>query len=366
MLRSTTHYPLTTNHHLQKGFSVIRVLPLCFALALAACSRSTPAAASTEAATAASPSPAAQAQEPAPAKPVPAALPAVIARVNGEAIGKPEFERAIRELEGRAGGPVPADQRDRIYRGILDQLIGYRLLVQESRSRKIAVADTEIEARIDEIRKQFPTPEAFTQTLEQRNMTLEALRADAREGMQIDKMLEAEISSKVALTPAQVSDFYTKNPSQFQQAERVRASHILIRFPENADAAAKAQAQARAAEILKEAKAGKDFAALAKQHSQDPGSAAQGGDLGLFGRGQMVGPFEQTAFTLPLGQISDLVETTFGYHIIQVNEKQAARTIPLDEVRPQLEEFLENQNREQQMAAFVDTLKAKGKVEIFI
>ena len=347
---------------------MIRVLPLCVVLAFCACSRSTPAAASAEgnAAQGAAGAVATSAQQPETSKPVPAEIPAVVARVNGEAIDKADFERAIGELEGRAGGPVPPDQRDRIYRGVLDQLIGYRLLAQESAARKIAVPDADIEARIAEIRKQFPSQEAFTQTLEQRQMTLQGLRDDAREGMRIDRMLEAEMAGKVTVTPAQLDDFYKKNPDQFKAAERVRASHVLIRFPENADAAAKAQAKARAEEILKALKAGNDFVDIAKTNSQDPGSAANGGDLGFFERGQMVGPFDQAAFTLPPGQISDLVETTFGYHVIRVAEKQAGRTIPLDEVRPKLQQFLENQNREQQTEVFVDSLRAKGKVEILI
>jgi len=343
----------------------MRVLPLLAALALTACSRSTPAAANTESATAAASAPS-QAAPDAPAKPVPAALPDVVARVNGETIDKADFERAVMELEGRAGGPVPPDQRDRIYRGVLDQLIGYKLLSQESKARKIAVADADITARIAEIQKQFPSEEAFKQTLEQRNMTLAALRADTIEGMQIDKMLETEIAGKITVTPQQMTDFYQKNPTQFQQAERVRASHILIRFPENADAAAKESIRLKAAEVLRQAKAGKDFADLAKRYSQDPGSAVNGGDLGFFNRGQMVGPFDEVAFTLPPGQMSELVETTFGYHVIRVAEKQPSRTIPLDEIRPQLQQFLEGQNREQQTQTFIESLKAKGKVEILI
>jgi peptidyl-prolyl cis-trans isomerase C len=179
-------------------------------------------------------------------------------------------------------------------------------------------------------------------------------------------MIDDEVSSKVEVKPEQVTDFYAKNPDQFKEPERVRASHILIAFPENADAAAKTQARAKAEQVLKDVKGGKDFAALAKQHSQDPGSAVNGGDLGFFQPGQMVGPFNDAAFSLPIGATSDLVETNFGYHIIRVAEKQQGRTVPLEEVRPQVEEYLKNVNREQQTDAFVASLKAKGKVEIFI
>jgi peptidyl-prolyl cis-trans isomerase C len=346
---------------------VIRVLPLFAILALTACSRSTPAASAEPTQTATAPAAqTGQPPQPETQKPVPAQLPDVLARVNGETIAKADFEAAIRELEGRAGGPVPADQRDRIFRGVLDQLIGYRLLVQESRARKIAVADAEVEARIDEIRKQFPSQEAFAQTLSERKMTVEGLRADAREGMLVNRLIEAEMVGKLSVTPAQLDDFYKKNPDQFKAPERVRASHILIAFPENADAAAKAQARTRAEEILTALKAGNDFVDLAKTNSQDPGSAANGGDLGFFERGQMVPAFDKAAFSLPVNQVSDLVETNFGYHIIKVTEKQQARTLTLDEVKPRLQQFLENQNREQQTDAFVASLRAKGKVEVFI
>jgi peptidyl-prolyl cis-trans isomerase C len=347
---------------------VVRVLPLIVVLTLSACSRSTPAAANTETSAAAGGVQAVAAQAPAePAvKPVPAQLPDVVARVNGEAINRADFEKAVRALEANAGGPVPPDQRDRIYRGVLDQMIGYRLLIQETKSRKVAVPDAELDKRIAEIRSQFPTEDAFTEALSQQNVTLEQLRADARNDMLVTSMLQAELASKVAVTPEQVNDFYQKNPTQFQQAERVRASHILVGFPENADEAARNQARAKAAEILKDVKAGKDFAALAKQHSSDPGSGAQGGDLGYFQQGQMVPPFDKAAFSMQPGQTSDLVESQFGVHIIRVVDRQPARTVPLDEVRPRLEEYLAGQNRQQATQAFVDALKTKGKIEILM
>jgi len=136
--------------------------------------------------------------------------------------------------------------------------------------------------------------------------------------------------------------------------------------PRGADAAAKAEARAKAEQVLKDIKAGKDFAALAKEHSQDPGSAVNGGDLGFFQPGQMVGPFNDAAFSLAPGSVSDLVETEFGFHIIKVAEKQPSRTVPLDDVKPQLEQFLLQRNRQEQTEAFVEGLRSKGKIEILI
>lgn len=336
-----------------------RMLALAVLLILTTPSVSIPAAAGTQAAPQ-------TAQPQAGVKPVPAELPDVVARVNGDAISKGDLESAVGELEARTGRALPADQRDRIFRGVLDQLVAYRLLLQESDARKVAVADADVDKRLAEIRGQFPSEQVFAQALQQRKLTLDGLRTNVRGGMQIDKLLESEVSAKTAVTPQQIDDFYAKNPSQFQQTERVRASHILVRVPAGADAAAKEQARARAAEILKDVKAGKEFAALAKEHSQDPGSAPSGGDLGYFQRGQMVGPFEQAAFSLAAGQISELIETQFGYHIIRVIDKQAARTIPLTEVRERIEELLKGQNRDRETQAFIATLRAKAKVDILI
>jgi peptidyl-prolyl cis-trans isomerase C len=340
-------------------------------LAFAACSKSAPAAASSQTQATPTPGQAAAPADPAAAaatavKPVPAQLPDVVARVNGEAINRADLEEAVTEVEARAGQPMPADQRDRVLRAVLDQLIGYRLLVQESAARKTAVPDADVEARIGQIRSQFPSEEIFQQQLQQRKMTLEQLRVDTRSSMQIRLMLQAELDAKTAVTPEQINDFYVKNPTAFQQGERVKASHILVRVQANADPAEREKARAKAAGLLADLKAGKDFAALAKQYSDDPGSGAQGGDLGYFQRGQMVPPFEEAAFALPVGQTSELVTSDFGFHIIRVTDRQSGRAQAIDEVRGEIEEYLLGQNREQQTRLFVDALKAKGKVEIYI
>jgi peptidyl-prolyl cis-trans isomerase C len=298
------------------------------------------------------------------AKPVAAELPEVVARVNGEAINKTDLQSAVTQLESRAGRTVPPDQRDRVLRGVLDQLIAYRLLAQESATRNIAVSDGDVDARAAEIRGQFPSDQVFQQTLEQQHMTEAEFRDDVRQGLRITGLIDAELSARAPVTAEQVNQFYSSN--SFQQGERVRASHILIAVPENADAAAKEAARAKATEILNQVKAGADFAELAKQHSQDPGSGPRGGDLDYFERGQMVGPFEEAAFALAAGQTSELVETRFGYHIIKVVDKQAARTIPLEEVRGRIEEYLRDQNREKQTQVFIDALRTKAQIEIFI
>jgi len=350
---------------------VRRVISVIVVMTLAGCSRSTAADVKSQAApaTGAAASETAPAAAPAPlppAKPVPAQLPDVVARVNGEAINKADLENAVKGLEGRAGGPVPADQRDRVYRGVLDDMIAYRLLVQEVKARKIIVPESDIDAQIAQIRSQFQTDAQFQQALTMQKMTLAAVRDDARSELGVGKLVETEIAGKIAVTPEAVTDFYQKNQDKFQQGARVRASHILIAVPETADAAAKQQAKTKAEAVLKDLKGGKDFAAAAKESSQDPGSAPSGGDLGFFEQGQMVPPFEQAAFALKPGAMSELVESPFGFHIIKVAEKQDARVVPLEEAKPKIDEFLSSQNRQTQTQAFVSTLKAKAKIEILI
>jgi peptidyl-prolyl cis-trans isomerase C len=299
------------------------------------------------------------------AKPVPAKLPDVIARVNGDAISRTEFESAVQAIEQNRG-PVPAEQRDEVFRGLLDNMVSTKLLRQEAVARKIAVSDAEVDARMGEIKAQLGSDDVFKQMLAARKQTVEGLRADQRTDLAVRKMLTEALKDKVTPTPEEISTFYQQNLNRLKQPEQVRASHILVSVPQGADEATKAKNKAKAADILKQVKAGKDFAALAKEHSQDPGSAVNGGDLGYFPQGQMVPAFDETAFKLAPGAVSDLVETQFGFHIIKVVDKKAAHTMSLDEVRTDLTRFIENQNRQRETTAFVAALRAKGKVEILI
>jgi parvulin-like peptidyl-prolyl isomerase len=220
--------------------------------ALAACSRTAPANATPQAAQTSTPAsapsapaaPAATAQPPG-VKPVPPQLPEIVARVNGETISGKDLEDAVRAVAGQAG-PVPPDERDRVYRGVLDNMIGYRLIIQEAKARKVAVADAEVDAQVAQIRGQFPNDAQFQQALAAQKTTLEAVRNDARDEMSASKLVETEIASKVTVKPEAVTDFYQKNQDKFQQGPRVRASHILIGIPQNADAATKQQAKTKA------------------------------------------------------------------------------------------------------------------------
>ena len=350
--------------------------PLCLfllaaALVPAAACRKSPAPAPAPVATAtpAPPTPgtpAAAAPTPAPAapKPVPAQLPEVLAKVNGQDVRKTDFEMMIRDLE-LGQGPIPPDRRDEVVRGTLDRLITFTVLSQEAKSRKVTATDAEVEDRLKQMQSQFPTEDAFKKALSERNMSLERLRSDTRDNLLITKMMDSEVSTTPGASDAEAKEFYEKNPDKFKQGETLRASHILIRVDENADAATKQKAKARIDAILKRARAGEDFAKLAKENSAD-GSAAQGGDLGFFPRGQMVPAFDQAAFALKPGEISDVVTTQFGYHIIKAVEHKDAATVPLAEVSEKVKQYLSNQKKQAKADEFITALKQKSKIEVLI
>jgi len=144
---------------------------------------------------------------------------------------------------------------------------------------------------------------------------------------------------KVNVAEEEISDFYELNPERFKEPEQVRARHILIKVPPDAAESEDAKAKEEALAILKEARDGKDFAGLAKKHSQGP-TASKGGDLGYFTRGQMLKPFEELAFSLKKGEIGGPVRTRFGWHIIKVEDRKEAVLRTLPEVRDQIETLI--------------------------
>src|SRR5262245_52855333 len=215
------------------------------------------------------------------------------------------------------------------------------------------------------MRAQFPDEESFKKALGARGMTLDKLKSDTRIDISINKMMETEVAGAAAPSDADCREFYDKNPDRFKQDESVRASHILFRVDENADAATKKKILDQAQSVLKEAHSGADFAELAKKHSAD-GSAQQGGDLNFFTRGQMVPAFDQAAFALKPGEISDIVATQFGYHIIKVTDRKPASTVPFEQVSPRIKEFLTEQQKQKKAEAFIQSLKQKAKIEVLV
>jgi peptidyl-prolyl cis-trans isomerase C len=301
---------------------------------------------------------------PGPPKPMPAQLPEVLARINGEEVKKIDFDMIVRNFE-LGEGPVPQDKRDEVLRNLLDQLITHKLLQREAAARNIAATDEEVEARMKDARAQFPTPDAFNKALAARNMSEERLRADMRVEIAIKKLIDIETAGYSNITDQDAREFYDKNPDQFKQGEAIRASHILLLIDEKADESVRKKKRAEIASILKRARAGEDFAKLAKAHSQD-GSAANGGDLNFFPRGRMMPEFEKAAFALKAGQISDVVTTQYGYHIIKVTDWRPPTVVPLETVSSQIKHHILSQRFKTRVETFINNLKKKSNIEVLV
>jgi peptidyl-prolyl cis-trans isomerase C len=298
-------------------------------------------------------------------RPLPQPLPEVAARVNGHAIPLKTVSWMVEVA--LQSGKVPPGRRSAAYRQTLDQLVMRELITQEARSRKIAPDETVVERDYKQVRAQFKREQEWARFLSSSGFDAASFRTELRTRNLVDTVMRQEAEK----LPAVVSDanakaFYDQNPTLFDAGERVRASHILLRLPAGAGAESKKAQRERAEAALSRVRQGEDFAAVARVVSEDPGSAPRGGDLGVFGKGQMVPPFEQAAFALGAGQVSGLVESPFGFHIIKVQERLPADKLPFDPVKGRIKDHLAQTRREQAVDELVRGLKAKAKIETYL
>ncbi|HZG55462.1 peptidylprolyl isomerase [Paenibacillus sp.] len=228
----------------------------------------------------------------------------------------------------------------------VDQLIVERLVNREAAKQNIQVTDEELNAEVEKIKANFPDEATFNQQLAAAGYTVESLKEQMKPQVQLTKLVEPQIE----VTDEELQTYYDENKAQYETGEQVKASHILVETKEEAEA------------ILAELKGGADFAEQAKEHSKD-GSAASGGDLGYFGRGAMVAPFEEAAFALEIGEISDIVESEFGFHIIKLTDKKAATTATFEEKKEEIRETLFDTKVNERISAYVEELKTAAKIE---
>lgn len=261
--------------------------------------------------------------------------------------------------------PVPADRMALLEQGVLEQLITLHLLNTRATAEDKATGKSLAEKRLAEAKEKLGSEELFNMRLKAENLTLDQLRDKWTQAAIAETVVRREIPASV--TDADVKKFYDDNPGRFEQAERVRASHILLSTRDDKQKelsdGEKAAKRKKAEEVLKRAKAGEDFAALAKEFSEDPGSKDKGGEY-TFGRGRMVPEFEAAAFSLNPNQISDIVTTQFGYHIIKLHEKLPAQKLGLTEVSKDVKEGLTQQAIQKQMPDYLKKVKAEAGLEI--
>lgn len=255
----------------------------------------------------------------------------VVASVNGTDITRDKLYDAMLE----AGGT-----------NTINSLIMYEVIDQEAKKANVTVSEADIDKEVDNIKKSSGGDEGFNQMLAQYNLTVEALRKEMIPQVQLTKLL----TPKVNVTDQEIKDFYEANKASMSTPEQVRASHILVKTKEEADA------------IEKELKGGADFAALAKEKSTDTGSKVNGGDLNFFGKGQMVPEFEEAAFKMKVGEVSEPVKSQFGYHIIKLTDKKEAVNPTLDDKKVEIKEQLTKQKISEMSNEYIQGLRDKAKI----
>lgn len=282
----------------------------------------------------------------------------VVAKVNNEEVRQEEVDFifntfALPQVKVRNQGKDLADeQKKQISLEIVNRLVMQKLLLQTAVAAKVAVDESVITQQLEGIKAQ------------RQDIPAEKLKDLIRVDLTIQKLIEQEVASKVTVADDEVQKAYEQNKEQYNEPEQVQASHILAQVKPDAPQAEKDAAKKKIETAQADLKAGKDFAEMAKQYSDDPGSKEKGGDLGFFGRGMMIKPFEDTAFAMTEGQVSDVVETQFGYHIIKLIGKKAARQIPFEEAKENLKTEVLQQKRNAEINKWITGLKEKAAIEI--
>lgn len=256
---------------------------------------------------------------------------APVATVNGAKITKQDlYERLVEQ-----GGV-----------SVVSRMIDEMLVEQEAKRNNLSVTDTDINAEIANIKEQVGGEEMFNMTLLQYGLTVDQLKTDVRFSL----MTKQLILKDVTVNDADLQAFFEEYRYRYEEDEQVRARHILVGTEEEALA------------IREQLIQGADFAQLAAEKSQDPGSGAMGGDLGFFGRGEMVVEFDQVAFSLQQWNISEPVKSGFGYHIIQVTDLKPARKPTFEEAKAEITEDFKDKKADELRQPFMESLRAKANI----
>ncbi len=230
----------------------------------------------------------------------------------------------------------------------IEKLIADRVVENKAKAGNVTVSDAELNAEIERIKKNFPSEAEFSNQLKQAGVTIDDVKKDLRSTLYLRKLLE----KGNPITEDSLKKYFQENKASLDTPEQRRASHILVKTKEEAQA------------VKKRLDKGEDFATVAKEKSIDP-SAQNGGDLGLFGRGQMVKPFEDVAFKLEVNQVSGVVQTEYGFHIIKVAEKIAGKSFTFEEKKEEVRVALQQQLVQEKSQEYIEKIKKEAKIENF-
>ena len=293
-------------------------------------------------------------------------LPDPVAIVEGEKISRAELQDTFNSALSASGinpDDLTAEQKMAGYREILDELIVDKLISRKAAS--VEITDESLEAEVAKVKSQFPSEEVFQQEMTKAGETETSFRESIKKMMQQQKWMETQLGDKTKVAENDVKKFYDENKKEFEHPELVRASHILIRVPEDADEKTVAEKKKAADEALdRVTKKKEDFATVAKEVSEEPGANQSGGDLNFFPKERMVPEFANAAFAMKKGEISkEPVRTKFGWHVINVTDRKPSGTMSFDEVKDQVTSYLEGSKRRDAIRSVVDGVRAEAKVE---
>ncbi len=293
----------------------------------------------------------------------------VVVTVDGQAVTEGRLQEEINKLANRISPEDFERNKEKIRQQVLGALIGIQLLEEKAKAANIVATEQEVLEQVKEVAsRQKLTVEEFKEMLVKDGVDFDEWKEQMEFGRRVRflKLFDIELADVLKVTESDANDYYAKNIKRYEVPEHVRASHILIK-PDTSDPntdpnEAKAKALARAQDLLKQVKEeGADFAELAKANSDSP-SRENGGDMGFQPKGAFVGSFDKVAFELKVGQISDVVETPYGYHIIKVADRKEAHTKTFDEVIDQIIKMLRQRKQTEHIPKYIESVKASAEI----
>lgn len=290
---------------------------------------------------------------------------ATVAIVNDIPITETDVTLEVKRIQFQAKAmqkPLDQSMMLSMREKVIDSLINRELLLQQSKAKGITTNESDIDNSIDQIKRRLEAGQSFESLMEEMGITMETMRTQVGQASAIQKLLEVEVYPQAIVSEKDSRIFFENNPQYFKKPEEVKASHILIQVAPDASDEEKLAAREKIEDIQKKIAAGDDFANLARQYSEGP-SSTNGGDLGYFDRKKMVKPFSDAAFELKPGQVSNIVETRFGFHLIKVYDKKAKSTYEFEDIKGRLGEILQQQKIQEETVRYLEVLRRTANVK---
>ncbi len=294
----------------------------------------------------------------------------IVAVVNDEIITLTEFNTAfepyLKNIEDNYKGKDKEAIINQAKESFLKRLVDNLLIEQEAKKAGmgIVIKDEEVMDVIrDMMAKKKSNMEDFKKNLAREGTSLESLKKDIRSQMMRIRLLRREIKSKVIVSDEEIGEYYNKNRQDYEGKEAVRLKQIFLAIPAKADKKTKAKIKEEAGQLRKRVLAGESFELLAVKYSQGPG-AAQGGDIGFIEKGTIIAAVESVAFNLPMEQVSEVIESGIGFHIIKVVDKKGAGLKPIAAVREEIKTKIEDEKLEKKYEEWITSIRKKSFIEI--